>query len=125
MKTTPHQRAHDLSQQVHRIGFHFPSVVVAQVCAYYGIVLTSAGTVLAEDESESFHPRSKRLKEQIIAQDRKDQITINTEARDTIKDLFPNIPDDAQSHSDPVPLDGQIAREPSMQELARWQPPYR
>jgi len=92
-KTTPHQRAHDLSQQVHRIGFHFPSFVVAQVCAYYGIVLTSAGTVLAEDESQSFHPRSKRLKDQIAAQERKDQITINTEARDTIKDLFPNIPD--------------------------------
>jgi hypothetical protein len=78
---------------VHRIGFHFPSFVVAQVCAYYGIVLTSAGTVLAEDESQSFHPRSKRLKDQIAAQERKDQITINTEARDTIKDLFPNIPD--------------------------------
>jgi hypothetical protein len=93
MKTTPHQRAHDLSQQVHRIGFHFPSFVVAHVCAYYGIVLTSAGTVLAEDESQSFHPRSKRLKDQIAAQERKDQITINTEARDTIKDLFPNIPD--------------------------------
>lgn len=93
MKTTPHQRTHDLSQQVHRIGFHFPSVIVAQVCACYGIVLTAAGTVPAEDESESFHPRSKRVKEQIIAQERKDQITINTEARDTIKDLFPNIPD--------------------------------
>ncbi len=63
------------------------------MCAYYGIVLTSAGTVLAEEESESFHPRSKRLKEQIVAQERKDQVTINTEARDTIKDLFPNIPD--------------------------------
>lgn len=63
------------------------------MCAHYGIVLTSAGTVLAEDESQSFHPRSKRLKEQAAAQDRKDQITINTEARDTIRDLFPNIPD--------------------------------
>ena len=92
IQTTPHQRTHDLSQQVHRIGFHFPSVVVAQVCAYYGIVLTSAGTVLVEDEIQSFHPRSKRLKEQAAAQERKDQITINTEARDTIKDLFPNIP---------------------------------
>jgi hypothetical protein len=78
---------------VHRIGFHFPSFVVAQVCAYYGIVLTSAGTVLAEDESQSFYPRSKHLKDQIAAQERKDQITINTEARDTIRDLFPNIPD--------------------------------
>ncbi len=78
---------------MHRIGFHFPSVVVAQVCAYYGIVLTSAGTVVAENEFESFHPRSKRLQEQVVAQERKDQITINTEARDTIRDLFPNISD--------------------------------
>lgn len=93
VETTPHQRAHDLSQQVHRIGFHFPSVVVAQVCAHYGIVLTSAGTVLAEDESQPFHRRSKRVKEQQASQERKDQITINTEARDTIRDLFPNIPD--------------------------------
>jgi hypothetical protein len=63
------------------------------VCAHYGIVLTSAGTVLAEDESQSFHRHSKRLKELPTAQERKDQITINTEARDTIRDLFPNIPD--------------------------------
>lgn len=78
---------------MHRIGFHFPSVVVAQVCAHYGIVLTSAGTVLVEDESHSFHPRPKRLKEQAAAHELKDQITINTEARDTMRDLFPNIPD--------------------------------
>lgn len=78
---------------MHRIGFHFPSVIVAQVCAHYGIVLTSAGTVLADDEFPSFHPRSKRLEEQAAAQEKKDQITINTEARDTIRDLFPNIPD--------------------------------
>jgi hypothetical protein len=93
IQTTPHQRAHDLSQQVHRIGFHFPSVVVAQVCAHYGIVLTSAGTVLAEDEFESFQPRSRRLKDQMEVEEQKDQVTINTEARDTIRDLFPNIPD--------------------------------
>jgi hypothetical protein len=78
---------------VHRIGFHFPSVIVAQVCAHYGIVLTSAGTLLAEDDFPSFHRRSKRLKEQAASQERKDQVTINTEARDTIRDLFPNIPD--------------------------------
>ena len=78
---------------MHRIGFHFPSVVVAQVCAHYGIVLTSAGTVLVEDESQSLHRCSKRLKEQAAVQEQKDQITINTEARDTIRDLFPNIPD--------------------------------
>jgi hypothetical protein len=68
-------------------------VVVAQVCTHYGIVLTSAGTVVAEDESQSFQRRSKRLKVQAAAQEQKDQITINTEARDTIRDLFPNIPD--------------------------------
>lgn len=49
--------------------------------------------MLAEDESQSFTRRSKRLKAQADAQEQKDQITINTEARDTIKDLFPNIPD--------------------------------
>jgi hypothetical protein len=49
--------------------------------------------VLVDDESQSFHRRSQRLREQPAAQERKDQITINTEARDTIRDLFPNIPD--------------------------------
>jgi hypothetical protein len=48
---------------------------------------------MVEDESQSFRPRSKRMKDEIAAQERKDQVTINTEARDTIKDLFPNIPD--------------------------------
>ena len=77
---------------MHRIGFHFPSVVVSQVCAHYGIVLSSAGTVLEEDEYPVYR-RSQRLKEKDPSEARKDQITVNTEARDTIKDLFPNIPD--------------------------------
>lgn len=56
-------------------------------------MLTSAGTVAAEDELQLLHHRSGQSKEKEDSQERKDQITINTEARDTIRDLFPNIPD--------------------------------
>ena len=91
-KTTPHQRAHDLSKEVHRIGFHFPSVIVSAVCAHYGIVLSAAGTLITEDNAESF--RQRRRNDRVgNSDDTKDQVTINTEARDAIKDLFPNIPD--------------------------------
>ncbi|KAJ6150788.1 hypothetical protein N7470_007382 [Penicillium chermesinum] len=54
---TPHLNTHHLSRQVNRIGFHFPTPVVAAVCTELGLQV------------------------------------INTGARDTIKDLFPKIPD--------------------------------
>src|SRR5271155_3516523 len=90
-QNTRHQDAHDLSKEVHRIGFHFPSVVVDQVCAHYGITLSSAGTLIKEDEVQSFRQRYRKGKKS--KEKPKDQITVNTEARDAIKDLFPNIPD--------------------------------
>ncbi|GFF49781.1 LOW QUALITY PROTEIN: hypothetical protein IFM46972_08886 [Aspergillus udagawae] len=65
--TTPHMHTHNLSQHVHRIGYHFPSAVVATVNAAAG-------------ESRHANPEAS-------------QITINTEARDVLRDLFPNIPD--------------------------------
>ncbi|KAL2786187.1 hypothetical protein BJX66DRAFT_39290 [Aspergillus keveii] len=85
VSTTPHLHTHGLSQHVHRIGYHFPSAIVAAVCMDRGLYLTSTGktvpfysmgndTGAAETNSVS-------------------QITINTEARDVLKDLFPNIPD--------------------------------
>ncbi|THC98232.1 hypothetical protein EYZ11_002314 [Aspergillus tanneri] len=62
--TTPHMHTHNLSQHVHRIGYHFPSAAVAAVWN-----------------------NRKRSNSEVS------QITINTEARDVLKDLFPNIPD--------------------------------
>ncbi|GIK02665.1 hypothetical protein Aspvir_006724 [Aspergillus viridinutans] len=84
--TTPHMHSHNLSQHVHRIGYHFPSAVVATVCMDLGLQLTATGNVMPVHSNaaagESRHANSEAS-----------QITINTEARDVLRDLFPNIPD--------------------------------
>ena len=77
---------HNLSQHVHRIGYHFPSTVVAAVCSELGLYLTSAGKAVP------FHTLGA-LENRPPSDAEVSQEVINTEARDTIKDLFPNIPD--------------------------------
>ncbi|KAF3385213.1 hypothetical protein F1880_002039 [Penicillium rolfsii] len=86
VSTTPHMGTHNLSQHVHRIGYHFPSTVVAAACSELGLYLTSSGKAVP------FHTLGT-LQENPAADSEVDQITINTEARDAIRDLFPNIPD--------------------------------
>lgn len=83
---------HDLSKEVHRVGFHFPSAIVAQVCAQYGITLTSKG-VVADENAATFRQMRQRGQWEDDNDALKDQITINTEARGAIKDLFPKIPE--------------------------------
>ncbi|KAL5363062.1 hypothetical protein BJX96DRAFT_112350 [Aspergillus floccosus] len=86
VSTTPHMHTHNLSQHVHRIGYHFPSAVVANVCMELGVYLTATGKAVPFQEINNAPPR-KRADSEVS------QITINTEARDVLKDLFPNIPD--------------------------------
>lgn len=76
---------HGLSQHVHRIGYHFPSAVVANVCMDRGLYLTATGKTVS-----FYNIRSEAGRRNT---DSASQITINTEARDVLKDLFPNIPD--------------------------------
>ncbi|KAF3393080.1 hypothetical protein DPV78_009378 [Talaromyces pinophilus] len=85
--TTPHQNTHGLSQQVHRVGYHFPSTVVAQKCMELGLYISENGNVVP---FEQFGTKSARTDGDVDVP----QITINTEARDVIRDLFPRIPDD-------------------------------
>lgn len=85
--TTPHQNTHGLSQQVHRVGYHFPSTVVAKKCMELGLYLSENGNVMA---FENFGTNLTRPKDESEV----DQVTINTEARDVIRDLFPKIPDE-------------------------------
>ncbi|OJD20769.1 hypothetical protein ACJ73_07895 [Blastomyces percursus] len=92
VSTTPHQRMHDLSQQVHRIGYHFPSVVVATVCMERGLFLSSTGKVLPYQSASSSQYPVKGLGRERRADSEVSQKTINVEAKDAIKDLFPNIP---------------------------------
>ncbi|KAI1953677.1 hypothetical protein LOZ57_000018 [Ophidiomyces ophidiicola] len=91
VSTTPHQGMHNLSQQVHRIGYHFPSVVVATVCMDRGVFLSSTGKVMPYRQlptrSGARGPITERKADSELSQN-----IINTEARDAIKDLFPNIP---------------------------------
>ncbi|KAK2760952.1 hypothetical protein FQN54_002194 [Arachnomyces sp. PD_36] len=92
VSTTPHQRMHNLSQQVHRIGYHFPSVVVAASCMELGVFLSTMGKVMTYQEAHP-HGGSSNFDRKMRADSEVSQTTINTEARDAIKDLFPNIPD--------------------------------
>jgi hypothetical protein len=85
-QTTPHQRMHNLSQHVHRIGYHFPSMVVATACMELGLYLTATGKAMPIGDLRN--NRSFRRAESEVS-----QTTINTEARDVIRDLFPNILD--------------------------------
>ncbi|KAL2872220.1 DUF2293 domain-containing protein [Aspergillus lucknowensis] len=85
VSTTPHMHTHGLSQHVHRIGYHFPSAVVATVCMDRGLYLTATGQTVSFHSTE--HQANRNHTNSVS------QITINTEARDVLKDLFPNIPD--------------------------------
>ncbi|GLA23233.1 hypothetical protein CBS76997_603 [Aspergillus niger] len=84
--TTPHMHTHNLSQHVHRIGYHFPSAAVAAVCMDLGLYLTAAGKAVPFRTVGGENDR-KRADSEVS------QTTINTEARDVLRDLFPNIPD--------------------------------
>ncbi|CAG8127022.1 unnamed protein product [Penicillium olsonii] len=86
VSTTPHHQTHNLSQHVHRIGYHFPSTVVAAVCSELGLYLTSTGKTLPIYAMGRTENRSRAASEV-------SQVTINTDARNAMRDLFPNIPD--------------------------------
>ncbi|EXJ71425.1 uncharacterized protein A1O5_05233 [Cladophialophora psammophila CBS 110553] len=89
---TPHAARHELSREVHRVGFHFPTRIVDQVCAHYGIRLNGEGKVIDESNDETFFSKVYRNTDGQRPVEEKDQVTINTDAKQTIKDLFPNIP---------------------------------
>ena len=90
-----------MSIQVHRIGYHFPSSIVARACTSLGIDLSRNGRVLhnqaglsldsgleqALERRNVFNPRTQE-----ILHPRDSQASIDTQAREAIKDLFPKIP---------------------------------
>lgn len=69
------------------MGYHFPSTIVAQKCMELGLYISENGNVVP---FEQFGTKSARTDGDADVP----QITINTEARDVIRDLFPRIPDD-------------------------------
>ena len=106
LQTSRHPRQ-GLSREIHRVGFHFPSVTVEKACDSLGVTLLNSGRVLQsnfahlEDGQEHDDRRPTKQKKQKPgvrnAQPALDislpQAVIDTSARETIRDLFPNIPD--------------------------------
>ncbi|RVX67932.1 hypothetical protein B0A52_08537 [Exophiala mesophila] len=70
-------------------------IYAVTVCSYYGVRLTSGGKLIDEskDDKASFMQVYQNGDRDGIKEPPKDQITINTEAKQTLKDLFPKIPD--------------------------------
>lgn len=98
-----------MSREVHRIGYHFPSVVVDQACMTLGVTLTASGRVLQSNfaflddhatgkRQSGRGPNKKRKGRRRNASPGLDmnlsQAVIDTQAREAIKDLFPKIPSD-------------------------------
>ena len=96
----------ELSHEVHRVGYHFSSRVVEKACTSLGVTLTESGRVLQSsfaalnEELPTRH--GKKIKNKAKGKGRasppkfdisQSQATIDTQAREAIKDLFPKIPD--------------------------------
>ena len=92
-QATQHAQRHELSREVHRIGYHFPTEVIDQVCAHYGIRLDSSGRLIGEHDSDQLFMKIQQKGEVVLNETIRDQVTINTEAKEIIRDLFPKIPD--------------------------------
>jgi hypothetical protein len=89
---TPHAQRHELSREIHRVGYHFPSDVVAEVCHTYGIRITSKGELDNDSKDDEYFRRVYENKDAKPAPEKLDQVTINTEAQQNLTDLFPHIP---------------------------------
>lgn len=75
------------------MGYHIPTEVVAQVCSHYGIRLDSSGRLVGEQDSEQLFMQMSQKGKPAATGKARDQVTINTEAKEIIRDLFPQIPD--------------------------------
>lgn len=67
--------------------------MVEEVCKYYGVELMSNGRLREDKDDDAYFRRIYQGDNAPREQTKPDQITINTDAKQIIKDLFPNIPD--------------------------------
>lgn len=86
------------------MGYHFPSTVVEKACTSLSVSLSSSGKVIYNQRPPSAGPivrpgrkgkprKRKLVAKQVLSQLEASQAEIDTEAKEAIKDLFPNIPD--------------------------------
>jgi hypothetical protein len=102
IQTSKHRHQGILSHEVHRIGHHFPSLVVEKACMSLGVSLTQSGHVLPPQRIQhtAHHKPGHRNKVKINRlgwsaplQVDVSQAILDTQAREAIKDLFPKIPE--------------------------------
>lgn len=102
IQTSKHKHRGILSHEVHRIGHHFPSLVVEKACMSLGISLTQSGHVLPTQtvQHTAHHepgPRNRVTMNQLGGNAPLEvdvpQAILDTQAREAIKDLFPKIPE--------------------------------
>lgn len=110
MKKT--SRTNSLSEQVGRLGYHFPSTVVEQACQLLGLTMAKSGNVHYDEEQLQLPTRrSKRRTQQAQTRGKQnskpraasagsemDQSEIDARASFAIRDLFPKIPDQDVQH---------------------------
>ena len=111
MQASNQNNASNLSHEVHRVGYHFPSTVVDKACNSLGITLSRSGQILQKRHSSppvhqtpetqtSKALRQVKTKRQtntnraVFPRLNVSQATLDTDAKAAIKDLFPNIPDE-------------------------------
>lgn len=101
-KDSKHRHNTNLSHEVHRIGYHFPSLVVEKACMSLGVSLSQSGQVLTSDGKFSSmqqrlpptkKKRTRRVRTTVAPKDDISQATLDTQAREAIRDLFPKIPE--------------------------------
>jgi hypothetical protein len=102
IQTSKHKHPGILSHEVHRIGHHFPSLVVEKACMSLGVSLTQSGHVLSAQRNQqttqhNLGPQenvtTNRLRWNAPWQEDVSQAILDTQAREAIKDLFPKIPE--------------------------------
>ncbi|KAL8831273.1 MAG: hypothetical protein Q9191_000962 [Dirinaria sp. TL-2023a] len=103
VSASKHKNVSNLSHEVHRVGYHFPSTVVDKACTSLGVTLRSGQVVhnhrkspVRQDPKPNSKPKKKKNaigKKNASPQSGVSQATIDTEAREAIRDLFPNIPE--------------------------------
>ncbi|KAL8820927.1 MAG: hypothetical protein Q9223_000944 [Gallowayella weberi] len=93
----------NLSEQVGRVGYHFPRTIVDHACRLLGVKLGKSSNVHLEQEPRQRFPRHAkacaqgkrfRINSTIdLVEDEMSQNELNFQAASTIRELFPKIPD--------------------------------
>ncbi|KAI9884654.1 MAG: hypothetical protein M1823_003574 [Watsoniomyces obsoletus] len=88
--STSHKKANNITQHVHRIGYHFASTVVHQVTQDLGLSVTRSGHVRLRFGSPVEKLLAAEHHGDTLAEATQEQL--NAQAQDALVDLFPKMP---------------------------------